>query len=264
MKKFMGLENELSAWTYEDIYKFESFKNHFNKFIKPSDFKKGKLAVRSPEGLAFYVDGEELEINTPPVVVNKGFATRLTDALMIGQNRILQFGDKHGLEFTGYSIHWNISRNKKSLLADDFYQGVAVPFRLFGTTPISTGITLRYYDDNYNDQGSCNKRKIVKRFELLGDSIVSEEQINAACLMLASYSYAFESGQSPLGRIHGTNLYRGKKLDSKFLSKGRKSKIAVCFEDTSNYKTLSAQKYLESFYKWIHLFVKELGTKSEI
>ena len=44
--------------------------------------------------------------------------------------------------------------------------------------------------------------------------------------MLASYSYAFESGQSPLGRIHGTNLYRGKKLDSKFLSKGRKSKIA--------------------------------------
>ena len=169
MKKFMGLENELSAWTYEDIYKFESFKNHFNKFIKPSDFKKGKLAVRSPEGLAFYVDGEELEINTPPVVVNKGFATRLTDALMIGQNRILQFGDKHGLEFTGYSIHWNISRNKKSLLADDFYQGVAVPFRLFGTTPISTGIYFILIADML--WGFANMTMGILNVPILGDIV---------------------------------------------------------------------------------------------
>lgn len=253
MEKYIGIENEVISFKKG---RKVSFGSYFKRFRKPSDFQRikgalgirGKTTITTKNGLGFYVDGKELEILTPPVALNKGFSTRLTDLLMIGRDRVVKSIPE--LEHTGYSMHWNITKGKPS--HDTFYEGIAVPFQLFCLTPLSKGFRLRDKEEN---------QKILGRYEILGDSLTNEEQIRATALLMGAYSYALESaGSNPL-RI----AYYGFKTDDAtrlFLPNGRYDKVNIISPEFQG--EIQVQQYLELFYQWAEPFVKALGTKEEV
>jgi len=234
----MGIENELIS--FKDGERI-SFNNYFNSLINSFDYNISGRSVRTETGHGFYVDGSEIEILTPPVKINKGFATRLTDLLMIGRDRVVESTPK--LEHTGYSVHWNITNGGK-IESSLFYEGIAVPFHLFGLTPLSIGLKLREKDNR-------------GRYEILGDSINNEEQINATALLLGAYAYAIENeGRTPLQPQNCSN--------SLFLPNGRFNEIAINSSKANFEGNIQVQQYLELFYQWINPLVNKLGTKKEI
>ncbi|MDO8517347.1 MAG: hypothetical protein Q7S33_04455 [Nanoarchaeota archaeon] len=253
--KYIGIENELVSF-YEE-YEQTSFQNYFDRFADDSDYKKSKTAVRTTTGNGFYVDGSEIEILTPPILINKGFATRLTDSLMIGRERVVKSIPE--LKHTGYSMHWNLTAEKDYDKIEQFYRIIAIPFHLFGLTPLSVGLNMRWKVDT--DDG---EKEVIKRYELLGDSINNEEQINALALMLGSYSHIMRhfdylgKKQFPLKDLD-LDLDYTENLTEKFLPEGRSSFIKAIVN-----KPIQAQQYLELFYKWIGPFVSKLGSKKEI
>ncbi|MDO8516815.1 MAG: hypothetical protein Q7S33_01700, partial [Nanoarchaeota archaeon] len=212
-------------------------------------------------GNGFYVDGAEIEILTPPILINKGFATRLTDSLMIGRDRVVKSIPE--LKHTGYSMHWNLSSTKYKINSFQFENAIAIPFNLFGLTPISVGCAMR-------GKGESNHRRGrgPERYELLGDSINNEEQINALGLILGSYSQLINlldnDETKNLSAIENTNFF----IESDF---ARYFSNDLLLKNEGRYKTIKTkygpmqlQQYMELFYKWIEPFVSALGTKKEV
>ncbi|MDO8516813.1 MAG: hypothetical protein Q7S33_01690 [Nanoarchaeota archaeon] len=243
--KYIGIENELKSFEVDQVRSI-----NFGKFMNDSDYKKSASSIRTTTGNGFYIDGQELEILTPPILINKGFATRLTDSLMIGRDRVVKSIPE--LKHTGYSMHWNLSldrfmqtqENIFSKEKNSFYNVISIPFHLFALTPLSVGLNMRYKSP---------------RIELLGDSINNEEQINALGLILGAYSYNSKNSFNFPQIQNEDDFHIGisKKL---FLPNGRYSPIKLVGMD----KEIQAQQYLEMFYKWIEPFVSALGTKKEV
>ncbi|MBU4502935.1 MAG: hypothetical protein KKA79_10150 [Nanoarchaeota archaeon] len=255
-QKYIGLENEFTTFAHG---KELNFNDNFEKLERDTDYKNTKTSVRSENGNAFYVDIKEVEIVTPPIPLTKGFATRVTDLLMLGRDRLITSVPDYDL--TGYSMHWNLTSDETQELGKkEFYEGIAVPFHLFGQTPLSTGITVR------------KKYKSQNRYELMGDSIINEDQIRATALMAGAYSYAFDyEGNTPF-KLPRKKFRIGKKTYN-FLPDGRYDKIILQYYPHYNKKRIilpqfqgkiQVQQYLELFYQWIEPYVKVLGTKEEV
>ncbi|MDO8517346.1 MAG: hypothetical protein Q7S33_04450 [Nanoarchaeota archaeon] len=252
--KYIGIENELTS--FNDENEEIDFKKYFDRFANDSDYRKARNAIRTTTGNGFYVDGAEIEILTPPILINKGFATRLTDSLMIGRDRVVKSIPE--LRNTGYSMHWNLSSQKElQEISDnyriekisDFYKRLIIPFHLFGLTPLSVGLAIR-------------DRTSLGRYELLGDSINNEEQINALGLMLGAYSHLASNLDKHDKNFHlyysNFNFFSVNCRIDSFLKNKRYSYF------DSNQGEIQAQQYLEMFYKWIEPFVSVLGTKKEV
>lgn len=240
---YIGIENELITYVGGkprdfDSETFDRLKSKFKKHYPISD-----TSIRTDKGLGFYIDGNEIEILTPPVRINQGFATRLTDLLMLGREAIVD-ASVPGQVHTGYSMHWNVT-NPGNLDGGFFFRRVAVPFYLFGLTPLSIGANIRGKDN--------------ARFELLGDSITNENQINSLALILGAYQQAAVNGNSPVFKIAATNrnFFEG-------ISDGRYAKINITGPNEETTSTVQAQQYLESFYEWLSPVIKKVGTPAEI
>jgi len=240
-EKYIGIENEFTSFnkgkkeSFSDD-NFSKLRRKFNDFYSISN-----TSMRTDTGHGFYVDGGELEILTPPVSINKGFATRLTDLLMIGRDKVIDATPD--LEHTGYSMHWNLTYDVyDSPSHTDFLKGIAVPFHLFGLTPLSVGLNLR---------------SKTRRYELLGDSLNNEDQIKATSLLLGAYSQAIEEERTTQ-LTPDTNLY-----NNLFLPNGRYQHINLKWSLFGKHK-IQAQQFLEAFYYWLKPCVKELGTKEEV
>ncbi|MDO8516814.1 MAG: hypothetical protein Q7S33_01695 [Nanoarchaeota archaeon] len=246
--KYIGIENELTSFN-EENEKID-FGDYFYRFVNDSDYKKSRSSIRTTTGNGFYVDGNEIEILTPPILINKGFATRLTESLMIGRNRVVKSIPE--LKHTGYSMHWNLTQSSfDNITSTGFYKGVVVPFHLFGLTPISIGSGMRVKPN---------------RFELLGDSINNEEQINALGLMLGAYNYASDKKNN---YSNSQDSIFVKSIAQEYLNFEQLKARIFLSKRSDNFKTstqesIQAQQYLEMFYKWIEPFVSALGTKKEV
>jgi len=237
-ERYIGIENELISFNGNKVV---SFNNYFEKLKEKfkDTYNISTLSIRTDVGNGFYVDGSEIEILTPPVSINKGFSSRLTDSLLIGRNKVLDATPK--LKHTGYSMHWNISDNDKDQTY--FYNGIAVPFQLFALTPLSNGFNLRTKSG---------------RYELLGDSINNPEQINATALLLGAYSLAIEEhGRFPW-EIYNLNRGRNEIL----VGDGRYDFVEGNFNKLGN--KIQVQQYLEGFYHWLKPTIERLGTKKEL
>lgn len=244
--RYIGLENELITFSGG---KRRSFKRYFKSFTREKeDFFKSETSIRTRDGIGYYVDGAELEIVTPPIAMTKGYATRLHDALMRGRERVVEFGEKKSLAFTGYSMHWNISKHSRALSGESLLQHIALPFRLFGNTPLSCGIG-----------GRERKRGNTNCYELLSDSINSPEQIRATALLLGAIVIAAERYTAPF------DFHSFRPRDQNFLKDGRYTVTGF----TSSKKgftvpDMQAQHLLEVYYQWAQPFVEELGTDDEV
>lgn len=245
VEQYIGIENELITFKKGRVVRFNDY---FESFAKDTDYSRASESIRTPKGLGFYVDGGEIEILTPPVAINNGFATRLTDLLMIGRDRVINSFPE--LEHTGFSMHWNLT-DTRNVNMDSYLSGIAVPFHLFGLTPLSVGLNLRSKDEN------------PRRYELLGDSLTNEEQIKANALLLGAYSQARSQGHAPPFLPEAIDL-----KNTLFLPDGRYDEVRIVHPprsgDSDIKKTISAQQYLELFYHWLEPFVKDLGTRGEI
>jgi len=232
-EKYIGIENELISFKGGEKFDFNKV---FDKFVRkqaPCYRPEGEDLIRTAKGLCFYMDCYVPEINTPPVLINQGFATRLTDLLMIGREDLI--GAFRGIKYTGYSMHWNLS---SIWSMPEYIEELGPVFQLFGTTPLSRGMRLR-------DSGD--------RVELFGDSINNEDQINALSLLLGSYSIKREFERCPIQqKPKWGDLRRYKSRDNMVpLLYGRPRRI-------------TAQEYLEQFYEWLRPVISVLGTEKEI
>jgi hypothetical protein len=265
-QKYIGIENELTSFKYNinnKLRKHDFDVDDFQNLLKDKYFKKTDKSIRSSTGNGYYIDGEEIEIITPPVALNKGFATRLTNSLLLGRNYVIE--NTPSMLHTGYSMHWNLSHDYNNFdLADNrkhLINNLCVPFSLFGLTPLSNGFNIR-----------TNRRN--DRYEVLGDSIVKEDQINATALLLGAYCQAIENYPSMLLENDTKGGFPIEIFDSsinksgyslKTIYNGRYSKIdAVVNYKRSESITTQAQNILEIFYDWINPFVYKLGERDEI
>ncbi len=259
-QKYIGIENELTSFNYEGAEGFTG--DDFQNLLKNNYFRKYTNCIRSDIGNGYYIDGSEIETITPPIALNKGFATRLTNALLLGRNYIIT--NTPHMKHTGYSMHWNLSHDeanfewdqmdntKQTILSD-----LSIPFQLFGLTPISCGFNIR--EHKYND-----------RFEILGDSLTNEDQIKATALLLGAYSSAiehkdfFKKNAFPLESIifyDRENNYATNKL-----TEGRYTEVLYKINKPHNnrYDDTQAQNILELFYDWLSPYVYKLGERAEI
>ena len=108
--KYIGIENELTSFENNKIEGFNS--KDFNNLLKDEYFKISDTSIRSNTGNGYYIDGSEIEIITPPIALNKGFSTRLTNALIIGRNYVIE--NTPDMSHTGYSMHWNLSHDNNN------------------------------------------------------------------------------------------------------------------------------------------------------
>jgi hypothetical protein len=258
-EKYIGIENELTSFK-DDAFDSEIIRQgfelgDFNKLLKDEYFTISDTSIRSNHGNGYYIDGDEIEIITPPIALNKGFSTRLTNALLLGRNYVIE-NTPHMLH-TGYSMHWNLSHHYSnfdlSYDSDLLHNNLAIPFQLFGLTPLSCGSQVR-------------TGKYKNRYEILGDSLTNTNQINATALLLGAYSAATETqsyhtDKFPI-RVNGLG-YNIQKPN--LLQKGRYSEIEVKINDDFNdIKITQAQNILELFYEWLNPFVYKLGERDEI
>jgi len=243
VERYIGIENELISFKREEKINAGEFFSHLKE---DSDYEKTESSIRTTTGHGYYVDGSELEILTPPVAINKGFATRLTDLLMIGREKVIK--STENIKHTNYSMHWNITNtNKRTNYPPIFREGIVVPFHLFGLTPLSNGLKVQL-------KGEPNSR-----YEIRGDSLVNENQIKATSLLIGAYSYAIEKdNKTPLPL---RERWRSDE-NALFLPDGRHDQVSIFYDGSQ--KEIPVQQYLELFYHWIKPFVSKLGTKKEI
>jgi len=255
IKRYIGIENELSSYLGKVRMPFSHFKalrKSFNNVYQLSS-----TSIRTETGHGFYMDGDELEILTPPVLINKGFATRLIDLLLFGRNAVVNASSVQS--HAGYSMHWNLTDSGTIPYDRSFWSGIAIPFSLFALTPLSVGAASRHK---------------TNRFELLGDSLNNEPQLKATALMLGSYLLARECKKLP------PVLYRGQ--GPEITPEGRHTKVPVFIKNDKPGKppeyfeyesvvrdyfqegVIEAQQVLRGFYHWLRPFAELVGTKSEV
>jgi hypothetical protein len=249
-EKYIGIENELTSF---NSYNEEGFNSDdFKNLLKDKHFRKSETCIRSYNGNGYYIDGSEIEIITPPIALNRGFATRLTNSLLLGRNYVIK--NTPDMKHTGYSMHWNLSHNTENF-DSDYYRyklinDLSVPFQLFGLTPLSCGFNIR--TDKYSE-----------RYEILGDSLTNIDQVTATALLLGAYSQATENKSffTNVFPIDILGISDGGYVNNMF-REGRYSKIDTII-DNKKYST-QAQNVLELFYEWLNPFVYRLGERDEI
>ena len=230
-QKYIGIENELVSFKGGHQISFDS--EDFKRLRDIRDYKISSSSIRTTDGLGFYVDGNEIEILTPPIPINKGFSTRLTDSLIYGRDKVLDASPR--LKHTGYSMHWNLSYTNFS--EGNFYKQIAIPFHLFGLTPLSKGMGVR------NKPG---------RIEILGDSINNKDQINATALLLGScYMANYDNRRFPIEIVNAPT-------NTLFLPDGRFNDIEVR-DSRGNLSSMQVQEYIERFHRWLTPCINELG-----
>lgn len=284
-KQYIGLEEELALFNFKGKYKSEpDIKGESYHFSRNKTMKKinrivsktgaknlgkssysGTSRFITSTGNMLYCDSSDqglmIETATPPILINKGFATRLIDAAMWRRDFIINKIPNY--QYTGYSMHWNLSRIDLSGAIDSdrpqeidgliqdtektSLQQIIAPFQMFGLTPLSLGARIKFKKD---------------RKEILGDSIKSEDQIKAMALMLGAHHLNFNQ------------LEDFPKLSSLLIKKDYnkgiiKNIFSICGRDAhlnleNIEEEMPAQDYLERFYRKIKPSVLELGTKDEI
>jgi hypothetical protein len=251
---YIGIENELISFRNNKPVPFNI--TCLNKIPRNKKIQeKEDCGLWSNNGNLLYLDGNEIEIATTPIPINSGFATRLTDLLVIERNQIIK--NTPHLKHTGYSMHWNLSESYYSHINEKaFYNDIAIPFQLFGLTPMSCGFKIQ-------SKSNC------ERLEIAGDSLTNVNQIKATALLLGAYTIAKNHNHNfpiRIKEITYSNTTVGN-FTKHSVPKGRYTIFNVS-ENLSgyknNFKETQAQNILELFYDWISPLVYKLGERDEI
>lgn len=258
-KKFMyaGIENEFQIFDKEKEISFHNVWDNLYKQYSKVHISISKTAMRTTSGTAIYIDQESPEVNTPPIRIEPGFATKAATALYLARKELIDFiAPNPNLNLIGYSTHWNISNNMEDNYAYEIMEHVAPALAMFGLNPISSGINLRK-----KDEGSS-------RFELLTDYIEEEEQTTSMLLLYAGIITCFEENQDFPLNINRIYLKQESRFNNMLLD-GRYSKLEVIIEgmNPNQYTTrtiISAQTYLEITYDYFKKSIQKIGTPQEI
>ena len=260
-KQYIAIENELTSFRKNEQkrIKGKELKIYFSKLKNQTHYTSKKeitttqlsqiekKVLRTETGNAYYIDGDVIEVVTPPIEINYGFATRLTNSLMIARENILK---TIPLEHTGYSIHWNLttpysSKEKNSENRKKFMRPLIVPFQMFGLTPVSIG---------------CAIRERYPRWELMSDDIPTEKQLSATALLLGAY-LKNQKNKSLMNYPTEIEIRKSKKDNRLVYSNNYTNRVKVISTIEGKQTT---QEFLLSFYERIHKEIEKLGDKKEI
>ncbi len=253
---YVGIENELRLWEENHLTKNDDgssiydscwFKNRMPELLRTYDhsiLRKSETSIRTRVGSALYCDGDDPEVCTPPVRVQKGFTRDVADLLYLARKELVDLvGAKHFL--MGYSAHYNLT-NPTPFITDKSKQmsAFAAPYSLLVLTPLSQGINMRLKDGS-------------ERLELLGDYIEDFDQIRAFLLFYAATTL---ERYHPIKIIEEVNS--GRTRYHNLVRKGRDAQIEV--EIAGQRKRITAQDYLEIFARYFKETIHHIGDEEEV
>ena len=243
MLNLIGIENEFELFRKVDgAYKKLEAKDFVQKLVKLSDkrcFKKSDWAYRLWTGGAFYVDGQEPEIATPPVEVGKNCVKDVTNLLTENRNALVELVENYNnkysehLKLKAYSMHCNFSSNEPVYMAKTVINNAALPLLLLIEQKYSKGIRI-----------------IPKlgRLEFGGDCVMNQYQVQAAMAYMLGMLDAVKNGAKL--DIKCKNKYIRDEFGSSFfidypLKKSRNTNIEI----KRSKSTLTLQEILEHYFK---------------
>jgi hypothetical protein len=249
MKCYVGIENEFQL--YDADGHLASASAVWEEFCKryPRKGWRSGYSLWTTSGTRVYADDKEPEVCTPPVQVRKGFVRELVETLKIARKELsdmLRDGDR----LIGYSIHYNLSNTTDDTTTRHYeaLRAFAIPFSLFTINPLSIGIALR-------DKPG--------RHEFLADHVQDEEQIGAFALLYAGMMLNYEKHARQLPfRIRGVR--ETEEDDTDFYTRNRVKKGRDTMLKVRKRDMVSAQEYLEQYYRIFKDDIAEIGTQSDI
>ncbi|MBN2053096.1 hypothetical protein JW756_06335 [Candidatus Woesearchaeota archaeon] len=256
---YAGIENEFQLMREKERFYISDgeFNDLLREYGKPY-FKKAPTAIRTCVGSAIYIDENEPEVSTPPIALEKGIATKITDMLYLARRELVNFfKPRKDLELIGYSMHWNISKFSDEKLRPSILESMAVPYSLFCLNPASIGTALII-------------KAIPNRWEWRGDHIFEENQIKAFLTLFIGTMSCFEANQKYLPMRYAEES--GNEIYSNLVRDGRESKILITREEKDMFmsrkrtwkKEITAQDYLETYYDFFKKGIEEVATREEM
>jgi hypothetical protein len=258
MPLYVGVENEFQLMVDGSESSFaDYFYSYMTKYSKPHH-KKGNTCIRTLRGSSVYADGDEPEVVTPPIRVQKGFVSEIINAVYSARKDILEFIDcDRKSQLIGYSSHFNLTNHGtepyENVVGAVMERGL-IPMSLFVLNPLSSGIGLRSKPD---------------RYELLGDHIPSEEQIGAFMLLYAASVPHIRGKTIPLRKAMKYDVdydYEDPAIKApNLVTNGRATEVMRKRRHRKGqYWTMTAQDYLEIYYSVFKDDVAQIATSSDI
>ncbi len=264
---YVGIENEFQLMREErGRIAFHHVWDDLEKQYRHSSYRLYPTSVRTRYGNGRYCDEQDPEVCTPPVRVQKGFTRAAADLLYLARKDLLEFcSSDPTLSLIGYSTHWNVSDTCRDqtggsyILPGDFMRALSVPLSLFTLTPLSCGINLRTKGGDYD-----------ARLELLGDYIEGEDQSRALLLLYAATSMNIRRNMERLPFLL-SNKFSDDARKPNLVSFGRETAVLVeqqiprnTFIDSRKEILISAQDYLEQYYRFFKQAVAQIGDEEEV
>ena len=252
---YVGVENE---YQYVHDGELQNISTDLERMLKRSSkgfFYKSPTSVRTECGSALYSDAGDPEVCSSPVRVEKGFASRATDAVYLASKELIDLlSQDPKSDLIGYTSHWNLTNVLKSTMRVEAMKDFAIPYGLFTLSPISVGINLRYKND-----------PSPGRLELLGDYIENLDQVKAFFLFYAGTMLNYEENATKLPfTLDVQNLHANARFNNP-VRDGRHTVVDAAKPAFGPANSgLTAQDCLEATYELFHEGIKALGTKEEI
>lgn len=264
---YLGIENEFQVHHKRKLVDFEKYFDELLREYQFPFFNKGPTAIRTRVGSAIYQDIEVAEVCTPPLQLQMGVATKVVDLLYLARKELVKFiSPKRNLNLIGYSMHYNITdcnQTKK----DEALKALAIPYQLFCMNPSSK--TLRFRNSK---NGKC--------LEMTSDYLYEEDQIMAFLNLFIGTIHRVGEKKNELPFIPDSSAVTSGwdewLCDNKII-KGRNSMINVepkkekrsligriFIKEDKNQKKISAQEYLEEYYRLFYDEIARFATHSEI
>lgn len=217
-------------------------------FSKKPYFEKHDTAFRLWTGGAFYIDGREPEITTPPIEIRKGCIRQVISSLVQNRNNLVQMIDGYNfdkpeisrLSLKGYSTHYNFSCDAPQEITSELAMGPALPCLLLIEQKQSQGVMLRNKDE---------------RAEICGDYTVSFDQMCAAMAFMLGTINGLKAGRD-IGKLRYDEAQETDELSHNYLISPEGERIKRKNLVYCNEKLMSLQEIFEYYFK---IFREDIG-----
>ncbi len=256
--RVIGIENEFVLHRHGYPTSAKRYMGDFVKLIGRPTFSKANHSYRLWTGGAFYVDGREPEVCTPPIELRPGCATECVDSIVLHRNMVVEMVDRYntylenGLSLEGYSTHYNFQVDDAEIdrLKQRMIGFAAIPCLLLLENRFSSGVMFR------------NK---PSRLEICGDYVSTREQMIASVVFMLGAIYSTTATQSILAcrpRVLNQNQVGRRSFDVDFIAGGRDAELEVVRHKRR--LKITAQELLEEAFVALRGDIERLAEPDEI
>ncbi len=256
--RVIGIENEFVLHRLGYPTSAKRYMGDFVKLIGRPTFSKANHSYRLWTGGAFYVDGREPEVCTPPIEVRPGCATECVDSIILHRNMVVEMIDRYNtylencLSLEGYSTHYNFQVDDSEIdrVKERMIGFAAIPCLLLLENRFSSGVMFR------------NK---PSRLEICGEYISTREQMIASLVFMLGAVYSTSATQSILAcrpRVLNRTQVGRRSFDVDIIAGGRDAELVVV--RNKRRLKITAQELLEEAFTALSGDIQRLAEPYEI